>query len=53
MFNGYSEVPAEMLKRRAVVMARKEPRSLLIQPHMQATVRCSISDDARVLWQDA
>ena len=35
MFEAYSEVPAEMLELRKVVMARKEPRKLLVQPHMR------------------
>jgi len=33
-FNKYSEVPADMLELRAIVMARKEPRKLLVQPNM-------------------
>jgi dipeptidyl-peptidase-3 len=33
-YNEYSHVPAEMAKLREIVMARKEPRKLLIQPHM-------------------
>jgi dipeptidyl-peptidase-3 len=33
-YNSYSEVPEEMAKLREIVMARKEPRKLLIQPHM-------------------
>ena len=36
LFAGYSEVTAEMLALREVVMARKEPRKLLVQPHMYA-----------------
>ena len=36
MYNGYSEVPDDMLELRAIVMARKEPRKLLVQPHMHA-----------------
>eukprot|EP00656_Telonema_subtile_P015366 TRINITY_DN18030_c0_g1_i2.p1 TRINITY_DN18030_c0_g1~~TRINITY_DN18030_c0_g1_i2.p1 ORF type:complete len:177 (-),score=41.46 TRINITY_DN18030_c0_g1_i2:328-858(-) len=35
MFNAYSEVPAEMLSLREIVMARKEPRKLLVQPHLK------------------
>ena len=31
-----SEVPPEMLALREIVMARKEPRKLLVQPHMHA-----------------
>jgi len=34
MYNQYAEVPEEMSKLREIVMARKEPRKLLIQPHM-------------------
>merc|ERR1712151_1016193 len=34
IFNGYGEVPAEMAEFRAIVVARKEPRKLLAQPHM-------------------
>ena len=34
-YNGYSEVPKEMTQLREIVMARKEPRKLLIQPHME------------------
>jgi dipeptidyl-peptidase III len=33
-YNEYSEVPEDMARLREVVMARKEPRKLLIQPHM-------------------
>ena len=36
MFSRYAEVPAEMAALREVVMARKEPRKLLVQPHMHA-----------------
>ena len=36
MFNGYSEVTAEFAALREIVMARKEPRKLLVQPHMHA-----------------
>jgi len=35
MYDAYSQVPDEMAKLREIVMARKEPRKLLIQPHMQ------------------
>lgn len=36
MFNAYSEVPADMLELRDIVMARKEPRKIMVQGHMQA-----------------
>jgi len=36
MYNGYSEVDENMLQLREIVMARKEPRKLLVQPHMHA-----------------
>lgn len=36
MFNGYAEVPPEMVENRAIVMARKEPRKILVQGHIQA-----------------
>lgn len=36
MFNAYSEVPPEMIALRQIVMARKEPRKLLVQPHLRA-----------------
>merc|ERR1711865_951810 len=35
MFNSYSEVPADMAELRAIVMARKEPRKIMVQGHMQ------------------
>jgi len=35
MFGGYSEVDKEMLEIRKIVMARKEPRKVLVQGHMQ------------------
>lgn len=35
MFKKYSEVPPEMVELRSIVMARKEPRKILVQPHMQ------------------
>merc|ERR1712228_937390 len=34
MFGDYSQVPADMAALRKIVMARKEPRKLLVQPHM-------------------
>ena len=34
MFERYSEVDREMTALRAIVMARKEPRKLLVQPHL-------------------
>jgi hypothetical protein len=34
MFAEYSEVTDEMLELREIVMARKEPRKLLVQPNM-------------------
>ncbi len=34
MYRRWSEVPAEMLRLRDVVMARKRPRSMLVQPHV-------------------
>jgi dipeptidyl-peptidase-3 len=37
MFGSYSEVPADMAEIRSIVMARKEPRKLLVQGHMQPT----------------
>ena len=36
MYNSYMEVPESMDAMRDIVMARKEPRKLLIQPHMHA-----------------
>ena len=36
MFAKYSEVPPEMIEVRNIVMARKEPRKLLVQPVMEA-----------------
>eukprot|EP01063_Lacrimia_lanifica_P006041 TRINITY_DN13631_c0_g1_i1.p1 TRINITY_DN13631_c0_g1~~TRINITY_DN13631_c0_g1_i1.p1 ORF type:complete len:775 (+),score=339.75 TRINITY_DN13631_c0_g1_i1:22-2346(+) len=47
MFGGYSQVPEDMLALRKVVMARKEPRKLLIQPHMSrddAAGTCAIQE---------
>lgn len=41
MFSKYSEVPEEMAKLRKIVMERKEPRKLLVQPHM------SMAEDAK------
>jgi len=35
MFKAYSEVPDEMTAVRAIVMARKEPRKLLVQPNVK------------------
>ena len=35
MFKAYSEVPDEMAAVRAIVMARKEPRKLLVQPNVK------------------
>ena len=35
LYDEYSHVPEEMAKLRDIVMARKEPRKLLIQPHMK------------------
>jgi len=37
MYGSYSQVPEDMLALRKVVMARKEPRKLLVQPHVHAT----------------
>ena len=37
MYNKYSEVTPEMAALRAIVMARKEPRKLLVQPVMRRT----------------
>lgn len=34
MFSAYSEVSEDMLELREVVLARKEPRKLLVQPNM-------------------
>ena len=34
MFAKYSEVTSDMLELRDIVMARKEPRKLLVQPNM-------------------
>jgi len=45
MFGDYSKVPEEMANLRRIVMARKEPRKLLVQPHMSRndeTKQCSI-----------
>jgi len=39
MYSKYSAVPEEMLARRAIVMARKEPRKLLVQPHLKVDSR--------------
>jgi dipeptidyl-peptidase-3 len=36
-YNSYSEVPEDMAKLREIVMARKEPRKLLIQPNLHKT----------------
>ena len=36
MYAGYCEVPPEMAELREIVMARKEPRKLLVQPHMES-----------------
>merc|ERR1712217_662065 len=36
MYHKYSEVPEEMLALRAIVMARKEPRKLMVQPCLAA-----------------
>ena len=36
LFEGFSEVTPEMAELREIVMARKEPRKLLVQPHMHA-----------------
>jgi dipeptidyl-peptidase-3 len=41
MFSTYSEVPEDMAALRTIVMARKEPRKLLVQPHM------SMADDGK------
>lgn len=35
LYLGYSEVTPEMLLLREIVMARKEPRKLLVQPHLK------------------
>lgn len=35
MYKNYSAVPSEMAKMREIVMARKEPRKLLVQSHME------------------
>ena len=35
MYNGYSAVPPEMVALREIVMARKESRKLLVQPHIE------------------
>jgi hypothetical protein len=37
MFADYSEVTDDMLELREIVMARKEPRKLLVQPNMVLT----------------
>lgn len=42
MFKSYSEVPEDMLELRKIVMARKEPRKLLVQPHMYTTAEGSV-----------
>merc|ERR1712232_1423589 len=34
LFERYSKVSSEMSELRAIVMARKEPRKLLVQPHL-------------------
>jgi len=36
MFASYSEVPPDMEELREIVMARKEPRKLMVQQHIQA-----------------
>ena len=45
-YNEYSHVPEEMAKLREVVMARKEPRKLLVQPHMYKD-----KDSSHPFWQ--
>ena len=35
LFAKYSEVPTEMREIREIVMARKEPRKLLVQPVLE------------------
>eukprot|EP00980_Cylindrotheca_fusiformis_P011381 scaffold2638_cov114-Cylindrotheca_fusiformis.AAC.9 len=35
LYNGLSEVPEDMLDLRSIVMARKEPRKILIQPYLK------------------
>jgi len=37
MYDGYSQVPEDMREFRTIVMARKEPRKLMVQPHMCPT----------------
>jgi len=43
MFGKYSEVPPEMLEMREIVMARKEPRKLLVQPVLEKDAAGAIS----------
>lgn len=42
MFEEYSEVSDEMLELRDIIMARKEPRKLLVQPNMVLTSNGSV-----------
>jgi len=48
MYEGYSKVPDDMLELRKIVMARKEPRKLLVQP-----VLCKEGDDIKLKTFDA
>jgi dipeptidyl-peptidase III len=53
-YNSYSKVPESMIQLRDIVMARKEPRKLLIQPHMHkmsSTSSTSTSGDDKIQLQ--
>jgi len=45
LFEKYSSVPPEMAAMREIVMARKEPRKLLVQPHLH------LDSDSKVVLQ--
>ena len=50
LFERYSNVSADMSAARAIVMARKEPRQLLVQPHLKL---CASGDDVEIQTFDA
>lgn len=52
MYEGYSTVSAGMLKVREIVMARKEPRKLLVQPHLYQKSDAASASDANANQQD-
>jgi dipeptidyl-peptidase-3 len=43
LFEKYSAVPADLAEIREIVMARKEPRKLLVQPHLEADASGGVS----------